>query len=120
MRGSGGGRGGARRRLLRVPSASPRRPAPRRREAARALRTEFRTSGCGGFLLQETFHLSWLGETPELLLREDELVVRLDLEDPSVALDELRPGPELLLDLLRQTGGARVVVSGRAVLDADA
>ena len=58
-------------------------------------------------------------ETTCLLLGEEQLVVDGDLEDPSGTLDELRLDPELLLDLLRQTGGAGVVVSDAAVLNDD-
>jgi hypothetical protein len=53
------------------------------------------------------------------LLREQQLAVELDLEDAAPPLDQLGPGPEPLLDRVRQTGGAREVVSGDAVLDGD-
>jgi hypothetical protein len=61
-----------------------------------------------------------MGEAPRLFLGEEQLVVDGDLEDPTRPLDELRFDAELLLDLLRQTGGAGVVVSDSAVLDDDA
>jgi hypothetical protein len=60
-----------------------------------------------------------LRESAGLLLGEHELVVHRDLEDSSGSLDELRPDAQLLLDLFRQTGGAREVVSDGAVLDRD-
>jgi hypothetical protein len=58
-----------------------------------------------------------LGEAAELLLGEDHLVADGDLEDAARALDQLRLDAEALADVGRQTGGARVVVSGDAVLD---
>jgi len=60
-----------------------------------------------------------LGEASELLLGEDQVVAHRDLEDSTMAADQLRLDAELLLDLGRQTGGAWVVVSDRAVLDGD-
>ena len=76
------------------------------------------TSG-GQLFLQEADDLAGLGEAPLLLLGEDDLVARGDLEHPASALHQVRPDAELLLDLVRQTGGARVVVSDGAVLDDD-
>jgi hypothetical protein len=58
-------------------------------------------------------------ESAGRLLGEDELAVDRDLEDSSGSFDELGFGAELLLDLFRQTGGTRVVVSDGAVLDGD-
>jgi hypothetical protein len=52
-----------------------------------------------------------------LLLGEDQLVVDSDLKDASAATDQLRLEAELALDLRRQTGSARVVVSHRAVFN---
>jgi hypothetical protein len=63
--------------------------------------------------------LAGVREPAGLLLGEDELVVDRDLEDSSRSFDELRLDAQLLLDLFRQTGGARVVVSDGAVLDRD-
>jgi cell division FtsZ-interacting protein ZapD len=57
------------------------------------------------------------GKAPDLLLREDELAVQPDVEDAAAALDQLGADAQLLLQLVRQTGGARQVVSGHAVLD---
>jgi len=47
------------------------------------------------------------------------LSINLDLEDTVLALDEPSVGSELALQLGRQPGGARLVVSNDAVLDAD-
>ena len=54
-----------------------------------------------------------------LVLGVDELIVHLDVEDPAVALLELRVDAVALLQLGRQTGGSGEVVSLRAVGDAD-
>jgi len=70
-------------------------------------------------LLELFLDLSGLREAAQLLLGEDEVVPHDDLEDTAPAAYELRLNAELLLDLGRQTGGARVVVSARAVLDGD-
>jgi hypothetical protein len=53
-----------------------------------------------------------------LLLGEDQLVVDGDLEDPAAAPYQLGRDAEPAFNLRRQTGGARVVVSHRAVFDA--
>lgn len=43
----------------------------------------------------------------------------MDLEHPSFALDEARSDVEAFFDLIRQTGGAGLVVSLDAVFDGD-
>jgi hypothetical protein len=43
----------------------------------------------------------------------------VDVEDPAAPLDQLWLDSEFLLDALRQTGGARAVVSNHAVFDRD-
>jgi hypothetical protein len=58
-----------------------------------------------------------LREAPELLLREDQLAVDRDLEDAAGAGDQLGTDLRLPLDRIRQTGGARLVVSNHAVFD---
>jgi hypothetical protein len=63
--------------------------------------------------------LARLRKAAGLLLGEDELVVDRDLEHPAGSLDELGLDAKLPLDLFRQTGGARIVVSDGAVLDGD-
>jgi len=63
--------------------------------------------------------LAGLREAAQLLLGKDQVVPDGDLEDASAAADELGLDAELLLDLSRQTGGAGIVVSARAVLDGD-
>jgi hypothetical protein len=75
--------------------------------------------GRGQFLGQDPFDLPRLGEAALLLLREDQLIPDGDLEDSSRTLDELGLDTEFPLDLLRQTGGAREVVSDTAVFDVD-
>jgi hypothetical protein len=55
-----------------------------------------------------------------LSLGVDELVADGDFEDSASPFDELGRDAELLFNLLRQTGGAGVVVSDPAVLDGDA
>ena len=54
-----------------------------------------------------------------LVLGVDELIVHLDVEDPAVALLELRVDAVALLQLGRQTGGSGEVVSLGAVGDPD-
>jgi hypothetical protein len=54
-----------------------------------------------------------------LLLREEQLVIDGDLEDAAAAPDQLGLDAEPAFNLRRQTGGARVVVSHRAVFDAN-
>jgi hypothetical protein len=73
----------------------------------------------GDSLLKGLKDLAGLRETAQLLLGEDQVVPDRDLEDASAAADELGLDAELLLDLSRQTGGAGIVVSARAVLDGD-
>ena len=73
----------------------------------------------GDALLELLLDLSRLREAAELFLGEDEVVPHGDLEDATAATDQLRLDAELLLDLSRQTGGARIVVSTGAVLDGD-
>jgi hypothetical protein len=60
-----------------------------------------------------------LREASQLFLGEDQVVGHGDLEDATTATDQIGLDAELLLDLSRQTGGAGVVVSARAVLDGD-
>jgi hypothetical protein len=65
-------------------------------------------------------HLALLGEAAERLLGEDQLVVERDLEDAATGGDQLALDTEFGLQLGRQTGGARLVVSLLAVFDLDA
>jgi hypothetical protein len=76
-------------------------------------------SGAGDLHLEFGRHFARLREAAGFLLGKDDLIAGCDFEDPSGALDELGSDPELLLDLVRQTGGAGVVVSNGAVLDRD-
>ena len=115
--GRGGGRAGARRRRSSVLSASPRRPAPRRRERKRAGLTRGRSGGEP--LLQLLLDLAGLRETPQLPFGEYQVVAVGDLEDSTTAADQRRGDAELPFDLGRQTGGPGIVASARAVLDGD-
>jgi hypothetical protein len=71
-------------------------------------------------LFEDGLDLAGKGKTTCLSLGVDELVADGDLEDSAGPFDELGFDAELLLDLLRQTGGAGEVVSDSAVLDGDA
>ena len=87
--------------------APPRPGAGRRRlPAARARREQPRD-------------LAGLREAAGGVLREDEVAVRDDVEDPARARDERHLGAEALLQLGRQTGGAGLVASSGAIRDAD-
>jgi hypothetical protein len=120
-------------------AASPSRAKPRRRASSREgvrnqapaperhavpapvagrPRGESRISGAEP-RLQGLHDLAGLGEAPGLFLGEDQLVAERDVEDAARALDQVGLNAELALDLVRQTGGSRVVVSDRAVLDRD-
>jgi len=105
------------RRRSSTASASPQRLAPRTRERRRG--SGKRGSAGADARLEQADDLARLRETPRLLLGEDQLVVDCDLEDPTAAFDELGFDAELLLDLVRQTGGTGKVVSDGAVLDDD-
>ena len=61
--------------------------------------------------------LAVLGKAVQRLLGEDQVPVQRDLEDAPARGDELTVGSELPLDGVRQTGGARLVVSNDAVFD---
>jgi hypothetical protein len=60
-----------------------------------------------------------VGEAALFVLREEHLPVREDVVLPAAAGDELRLDAGPLLDLRRETRGARLVVSDHAVLDRD-
>ena len=64
-------------------------------------------------------HLAVFGESPHLVLGEDQLAIDGHVEDTAVSLHELDFTAELPLDLGRQTGGPGQVVSANAVLDGD-
>ena len=118
MLGGRRGREGALRRCSSVLSARPTRPAPRRSERSRMGDTS--RAGLGGPYLRAKllFDLSRLREAAGLLLGEDQLVAGGDLENSARAADQLRLDAERPLEVRRQTGGARVVVSHPAVFDA--
>lgn len=62
-------------------------------------------------------HFPVVGKTAGLHLRVDHLTVQLDLEDATAPFDELGFDAELLLYLVRQTGGSRQVVSNYTILN---
>ena len=64
-------------------------------------------------------HLTRLGVTAQLALGKDQPAVDTHFKDPAAALTERDGGAELPLELRRQTGGARLVVSNHAVEDLD-
>ena len=63
--------------------------------------------------------LARIGEPTGHVFREHQLAVQVDVEDAAAPLDQLGPDAELPLDLVRQTGGTRTVVSDDAVFDRD-
>lgn len=64
-------------------------------------------------------HFSRLGESIDGFLGEDLVSVQMDFEHPSSAFDETRGNVEALFNLVRQTGGAWLVVSLHAIFDGD-
>jgi hypothetical protein len=71
--------------------------------------------------LEQLEDLPGLGMAPERLLGEEQIPVHCDLEHPARGGDEPDLGVrERLLQLSRQTGGSRLVVSDDAKLDRNA
>jgi len=68
---------------------------------------------------QQAFDFARLGKPTGGFLRIYELAVDDDLEDTVFAFDQLGGDPEFCCDIVRQTGGARLVVSNDAVFDRD-
>ena len=62
-------------------------------------------------------HFAILREAALGLFREHQLIVQLDLENATTALDQLRFDTEFLLNFRRQTGGAGLVVSNNTIFD---
>jgi hypothetical protein len=60
-----------------------------------------------------------LGKPADFVLREDLLAVDRHVKHATAALDEHGLDALGLLDLGRQTGGARQIISGDAVFDRD-
>ena len=56
-------------------------------------------------------------ESSQSALGEHQVAVDRDLEDPVLALDQLNRGSKLVLQLGRQPGGPRLVISNHAVFD---
>jgi hypothetical protein len=77
-----------------------------------------RGSGFRG-LADAPHDLAFLRKARERFLREDQGAVRLHFEHAATRRDQLAVDSEDLLQLGRQTGGARLVVSSRAVFDRD-
>jgi hypothetical protein len=69
--------------------------------------------------LQYGYDLAVFRKPPQFLLGEDQVAVDGHLKNASAPLDELRPDPDFLLHSVRQTGGARSVVSDQAELELD-
>ena len=67
--------------------------------------------------LHELLELPGLREAPRGSPREDQLVVEGYLEDPVSTFDEGGINTEALLERVRQTGGAGLVVSNNTILD---
>jgi hypothetical protein len=60
-----------------------------------------------------------VGELAGLMLAVNEVAVDLHIKDASSAFDQLGVDVEGFLELIRQTGGIRCVVSLHAILDRD-
>jgi len=56
-------------------------------------------------------------ESAESALGKQEISIHRDLEDPVLALDQLDRGSKLVIQLGRQPGGPRLVISNNAVFD---
>ena len=76
-------------------------------------------ASAGGVRVDQVADFIGAWEAMGLVLGVDELIVHLDVEDPAVALLELRVDAVALLQLGRQTGGSGEVVSLGAVGDPD-
>ena len=61
--------------------------------------------------------LSLGGKASLIVFREDALVVDSDVEDAAASAHDLTVDSQFLLDLGRQTGGPRQIVSDAAVVD---
>lgn len=68
---------------------------------------------------QRLLDFAWLGEAAGALFRIQVLAVESDLESTVPALYQFGCLTEVLLYLVRQTGGLRFVVSNYAVFDRD-
>jgi hypothetical protein len=67
--------------------------------------------------MDESSDFAVVGESADTTLREHEIAVGHDLEDTVLAFNQLDGAPELGLQLGRQPGGPRLVVSNSAVFD---
>jgi len=58
-----------------------------------------------------------VGESAGDLLGEDRLSIQVHLKNSTRAFDQLRLDAETISEVVRQTGGSRMVVSNHAVFD---
>jgi hypothetical protein len=65
----------------------------------------------------DAFNLAIVGKPAEFLFREYEFPVQHDFKNAAAGFDDVRFGAEFPLELVRQTGGSRPVVSHAAVGD---
>ena len=73
--------------------------------------------GSGDLPRQRLRHFSGLGKAARRAFGEDQLAVEGDFEDAVLPFDQGGLDVELVVDLVRQTGGSGLVVSNHAVLD---
>lgn len=69
--------------------------------------------------LQQSHHLAWVREPPNLMLGKDEIALDHHIKDAAAALEHARVGPQRHLKLGDQPGRVRLVVSHPAVFDGD-
>jgi hypothetical protein len=101
-----------------APVGPQRQPEKGGAEEQREKESEAHAEDSGGEpLLDLLLDFAGLWKAAQPFLREDQVGVDGDLEDATAATDQLRGEAEPGFDLSRQTGGAGVVVSARAVLD---
>jgi hypothetical protein len=67
----------------------------------------------------DAFNLAVVGKPAEFVFRENEFPVQHDFKDAAAGFDDLRIGAEFPLELVRQTGGSRPVVSHAAIGDGE-
>jgi len=70
-----------------------------------------------GTVTDDPRHLTIVGKSTKAAFRKDDVFVNRDLENAVLALDQLDGVPEFTLQLDRQPGGPRPVVSNPAVFD---
>jgi len=70
-------------------------------------------------LREKTLDFPLVGESAGDLFGEDGLSIQVHFENSTRAFDQLRLDAETISDVVRQTGGSRMVVSNHAVFDRD-